>query len=136
HRQLIGVNLELRLERLLVRRRNTSELLDLFRSSLGIQSFGIAPLTNFEGRIHIDFDELARRQNSSYEVPVSAIRRDERRNADHPRLGEELGHLPNAANVFCPVFRRKTKVRTEPVPDVVTVQHVHVPSKIEQLPLQ
>lgn len=86
----------------LVRRADAGELLDLARARLLVQALGIALLGHLDGDLDVDLDEgdgligrpgrLGGVQGAG-EIAVRLERRDEGRQGDGRRVGEELGHL-------------------------------------------
>ena len=54
-------------------------------------------------------------------VPVLSIGRDEAGNRDHAHIGEELGHLADAANILFPVLGAKSQVLVQGMAHIVTV---------------
>ena len=70
--------------------------------------------------------------NFAHQFAVRAVRRNERGDADHAGIGEELGHFADAADVFRAVLRRKAQVRAEPMADVVAIEDIDVPAEVEQ----
>ena len=58
------------------------------------------------------------------QVPVRAVRADETRDGDGAAVGEELGDLGYAADVFFAVFRTEAQIFVQPEADVVAVEAV------------
>ena len=58
------------------------------------------------------------------EIPVGAVRRDERRDGDGGAVGEQFGDFGDAADVFFAVFGREAEVLVEAEADVVAVEAV------------
>ena len=97
--------------RLLIRRRNTSKLLDLARSSLLVETLGVALLSHFEGNVDKHLNEgdglvgtLGLGVKGASRVAVRAVGGDEGGDGDGGRVGEELGYLGDAADVFVAVL--------------------------------
>ena len=63
-------------------------------------------------------------------------RTDETRQTDDSSVGEQLGHLRDASNVFLAVFRTEAEVLVEAVPNVVAVQTVRRNSLAYQVAFQ
>src|SRR5713226_617420 len=135
-RQLVGRQLDVRPEGRFVRRGNPGEFLDLVGAGFRVQAFGVALLADFDRRVHIDFDEFARRYHRAHQVAVRAVGRNERGDDDDARVGEQFGQFADATDVFLAVFGRETEVGTKAVPNVVAVEHISVPAQIEQFALQ
>ena len=78
---LVCSNVDFRLLRGLVRRRDTRELFDLSLSGLGVKTLGVTLLDDGEGRIDVDLDEGDRRVvllvQGSGKVTVGLVGRDE-----------------------------------------------------------
>lgn len=130
--RLVRADVDLGLERLLIRRADARELWDLALSRLLVQALGIALLGDFDGDVDPDFHErhagfaarTLRLVQLAREVAVAAVRADEARDGDGAGVGEELGDLGDAADVFFAVLRGEAEVLVEPEADVVAVQAV------------
>lgn len=60
HTNFVTPNVNLRLLRSLIRRTDTSKLLDLTSTGLLVEALGVTLLSNFDGHIDEDFDEWER----------------------------------------------------------------------------
>src|ERR1035438_6659214 len=112
------------------------ELPNLPCARLGVESLGVAQLADLQRHVQIDLDKLARRQAAANRFAVLAVRGDEGGNADHPRVGKELGHLADAPDVLATVLRREAQVVAQAVAHVVAVEHIGQLAALEQLALQ
>ncbi len=90
--------------------RNAGEALDAARSGTAVKSLYIPLLADFEGAPAINFDEIAVGHERPDLFPVSAIRRDHRRQHDHPRFHKQPGHLARAPDIFGPILWRKPEI--------------------------
>jgi hypothetical protein len=64
------------------------------------------------------------REQRSNLLPILAIWRDESSKDYDACIHEKSDHLADSANIFGPVLRTKGQVRTEPVADIVAIQHI------------
>ena len=62
----------------------------LTSSSLLVQPLGISCLADLQGHLHVDLNELARLEALADLLTVSPVRRDERYQSAHTRVGKEL----------------------------------------------
>ena len=145
-----------------VRRTDSSKLLDLTRSSLLVQTLGVAPLGLLHrhvdeyldegewGVVALDFGvEVAR------DLAVGFVRRDEGGQCDGCGVGEEFGdlgmslstiassqdqdevpYLSNPPNVLFPVFGRETQVLVQTKANIVAVQSVCRKAQLEEMLLE
>lgn len=139
------LDVNLGLQRRLIRGTNTRELLNHTLPSLLVQSLGITLLRHLNRHINIHLDE---RQTSllsgrghlvqlSSGVAVLAVGGDEGSNGDGGGISEQLGHFGNAADVLVAVGFAEAKVLVESEADVVTVQTVGVHAAVaEELVLE
>src|SRR5690348_5651604 len=88
HFQSCGIDDELRCRWGFVRRGDTGEICDLAGASPFVQPLGIASLTGLEVCRDIDLEELVA-CSSARQSAILAIRRDERRYANHAGLCKE-----------------------------------------------
>lgn len=97
---LLAVDVDLSLLRSLVRRADTSELLDLARAGLLVQTLGVALLSLLDGDVNEDLDEgqgslvvLGVVVEVAGDLAVGLVRGDERGEGDSGAVGKELGDL-------------------------------------------
>lgn len=101
NRVLMRLDCNLSINRLLVRSRDASELLDLARTSLLVKTLGIALLGNLERHVDKDLDKgdglvavlLRLGVQLTSKIAVGAVRRDEGGDCDGGGVGEELRDL-------------------------------------------
>ena len=68
----------------------------------------------------------------AHQIAVLAVRADEAGNRDDPSVGEELGHLANAADILGTVVSAKAQILVQPMANIVAVQPVGVLPTLEQ----
>lgn len=130
--RLVGADVHLGLEGLLVGGADAGELGDLALAGLLVQALGVALLGDLDGDVDPDLDKgqaglaagalgLVQRAR---QVAVGAVRADEAGDGDGARVGEQLGHLGDAADVLLAVLGREAQVLVQAEPDVVAVQAV------------
>lgn len=141
---LVRLDRNLGVQRLLIRCRDASELLDLASAGLLVKALGVALLSNLEGHVDEDLDEgdglvavlvglgvqLARK------VAVSAVGRDEGGDGDGGRVGEELGDLADAADVLVAVGLGEAQVLVEAEAHVVAVEAVGGEAQVQEVLLE
>lgn len=132
HTGLVTVDVDLRLQGFLIGGADTGELGDLALTSLLVQTLWIALLGDLNGNIDPDFDK----GNASFtawplglvqltgQVTVTSVGADEAGDGDGGGVGEQLGHLGDAADVFFAVLGRETEVFVQTEADVVTIEAV------------
>lgn len=142
-RVLVRLDGNLRLQRLLVGRRDARKLLDLARARLLVQALGIALLGDLERHVDKDLDKgnglvavLRLGVQLAGEIAVGAVRRDEGGDGDGGRVGEQLGHLADAADVLVAVLFREAQVLVEPEAHVVAVEAVGRQAQVQEMLLQ
>lgn len=125
-RQLGRLDVQLRLERRLVRSRNTGELLDLTGTGLLVKALGITLLGNLNRDVNKDLDKrkLGLLVDLASKVAVGTVWRDERGDGNGCRISKELGNLANTTNVLVTVLLRESQVLVEAETNVVTVETV------------
>ena len=130
--------------RLLIRGRNTRKLLDLTSSSLLVEALGIALLSHLEGNVDKHLNEgdglvaaaLGLGVQCASRVAVGAVGRDEGGDGDGGGVGEELGDLGDAADVFVAVLFGEAQVLVEAEADVVAVEAVGGQTQMQEVLLK
>lgn len=144
YRVLVRLDGDLWVGRLLVRGRDTGELLDLARPSLLVQSLRVTLLGDLKGYVNKDLNEgqllvlaaaglgvqLARH------VAVSPVRRDEGGDGNGGRVGKELGDLTNAADVLVAVLLGEAQVLVQTEAHVVAIETVGGQPQVEEMLLE
>ena len=133
---MVGAQFDLRIQRGFVRCGNAGELRDFPGAGAGVKTFGIALLAGGERGAEVNFQKLSRGSNPAGQVAPGAIGRDKSGDANDARFGEQFGHFGHAADVFLARGGGEAQVGTEPVPEVVAIQHKHLAAGAEQFPLQ
>jgi hypothetical protein len=138
-----ALDVHLRRHRLLVRRANPRELLDLPRPRLFIQPLRIPPLRLLDADVHPHLHEPQRLLvrpglpvQFPGEVPVGAVRRDEARDGDGARIREQPRDLGDAADVLGAVRGREGEVAAEAEAHVVAVEEVRGGAAPEEVLLE
>ena len=82
----------------------------------------------------MDLDErqIAGDVQGTHVVAVLAVGADEAGQRDDAGVGEQLGDLADAADVFLAVGGGEAEVLVQPVADVVAVEHVGQPAALHQ----
>lgn len=141
---LVSLDCDLGVQRLLIRCRDASKLLDLASAGLFVEALGVALLRNLEGHVDKDFDkgdglvaalvgldvQLARK------IAVGAVGRDEGGDGDGGRVGKELGDLADAADVLVAVGLGEAQVLVEAEAHVVAVEAVGGEAQVEEVLLE
>jgi hypothetical protein len=108
--RLLAINQNFRLLRLLIRRADASELLDLARARLLIQSLGIPLLRRLDGDVDENLDEgqgfvflvgRGRGVQAACYLAVGFVWRDEGGDGNGGAIGEEFGDLDTIRSVIC-----------------------------------
>ena len=117
---------------------DSGESLDLAGTRFLIKSLGVAFLGHVQRRIDVDLEERKAGivVQLAHEIAISAIGADEAGDGDDPRLGEELGHLADAANVLSTVLSGEAEVLVQAVADVVAVESIGVLALLQEHLLQ
>ncbi|TLS23288.1 uncharacterized protein PpBr36_05932 [Pyricularia pennisetigena] len=144
NRVLMGLDGDFRVLWCLVRGRDAGELLDFSGAGLLVQTLGVALLSDLDGDVDVDLDELERLVallrglgvQLPGRLPVGAVRRDEGRQRHDGAVGKQLGHLGDPADVFVAVLFREAQVLVEPEPHVVAVEPVRRQAQVQQVLLQ
>src|SRR6056300_1398779 len=102
-----------------IRRRNAREIRQLAVSGQLVESLGISLLTDFDGGIHKDLNELSGIQQLPHLLSLTPKGRDEGNQYDQASLQHQLGDFSDTPNILCSVFFLKTKIPVESVADVV-----------------
>jgi len=134
HTSLSRLDVDLRLQGLLIRRANPRELGDLALSRLLVQALWIPLLRDINRHVNPYLDErhallaagALRLVQLPRQVAVRTVRADEARDSDGARIGEEFGHLGDAADVLLAVLGREAEVLVEAEADVVAVEAVGI----------
>jgi len=135
--------MNLRLSRSLIRRADTSKLLDNPLTSLLIKSLRITLLRNLNRNINVDLNERKTGiftggrslVKSTSRVPILLVRGNERSNSDTSAISEELGDFTDTTNVLVTVILAESEILVQTETDVVTVQTVGVDIAGKQLTL-
>lgn len=101
NRVLMRLDCNLSVDRLLIRSRDASELLDLASTSLLVKTLGVTLLGNLEGHVDKDLNKgnrlvavlLRLGVQLTSKIAVGAVGRDEGGDCDGGGVGEELGDL-------------------------------------------
>lgn len=141
---LVGLDCDLGAQRLLIRCRDASELLDLASAGLFIQTLGVALLSHLEGHVDKDLDKgdglvavlVGLGVQLSRKIAVGAVGRDEGGDGDGGRVGKELGDLTDAADVLVAVGLGEAQVLVEAEAHVVAVEAVGGEAQVEEVLLQ
>ena len=99
-----------------------------FGSRCSATSSGVSTKISMERQPGLLVDRAGR-------VAVLAVRRDQRHERDHARVGQQLGDLGGAADVLLAVLGAEAEVVVEPVPQVVAVEDVRGAAGRDQAPL-
>lgn len=140
----MSLDCDLGAQRLLVRRRDASELLDLSSAGLLVETLGVTLLSHLEGHVDKDLDkgdgpvtvlvglgvQLARK------IAVGAVGRDEGGDGDGGRVGKELGNLADAADVLVAVGLGEAQVLVEAEAHVVAVEAVGGEAQVQEVLLE
>lgn len=132
---LVALDVDFRLQRLLVRRTDTGELLDLTGPRALVQTLRIPLLGHLDGHIDVHLHEretepLARTAlrgrlvKRTSHIPILSVRGDERGDRDGVGVREELGDLRDAADVLVAVRLAEPEVLVQAEADVVAVEAV------------
>lgn len=132
HADSIVPDMNLRLNRRLIRRTDARKLLDHPLPGLLVQTLGIPLLRHLDRHIDIHLHERQTRaltlRGSLVQlprlVPVRAVGGDERGDGDAGAVGEELRDLRDAADVLVAVLLGESEVLVQPEADVVAVETV------------
>lgn len=122
-RHFIGVNDQLWAGWRLVRRINARKHFDLPQARTFIKSLGIPLLAYLKWSV----DENLREWNAVFDtVLANAIsfvfeRRNQRANGDNARLRYQAGSRSRSPNILRPAGLRKSQIRTEAMPEIVTI---------------
>lgn len=138
-----ALDMHLRRNRLLVRRAHARKLLNLPGPRLLVQPLRIPPLrlldTNIHPHLHKPKLLLVRTglpMQLSCQVPVRAVRRDEARDRDGTRVGEQARDLGDSPDVLGAVLRREAEVAAEAEAHVVAVEQVRGGAVAEEVLLE
>lgn len=126
------MDMNLGLQRLLIRCADTGELGDLALARLLVKSLGVTLLGDFHGDVDPDLDEWQAGLTAgtfglvqfARKISVCAVGADEACDGDRAGVREQFGHLGDAADVLLAVFGREAEILVQTEPDVVAVQAV------------
>jgi hypothetical protein len=143
-RVLVGLDGDLSLLGLLVRSRDTSEILDLASASLLVETLGVTLLSNLERHVNVDLNEgdgLVTALGSLFvkitgNLAIRSVGRDEGGDGDGGGVSEELGNLGDTANVLVAVGLGESKVLVKAETDVVAVETVGGDAKVKEMLLE
>lgn len=113
---------EVRVDRLLVGRRDARELLDLTCPGFFVVPLHVPLLAYFERALAVDLEEIRLLNEAAHPIALGAEGRNESGHRDHPGINEKLRHLPDPANVLVAVLSGKSEVGAEPMPYIVAVE--------------
>lgn len=118
--------------------RISERTLDFARPRLLVQSLRISLLNDLQRRIHKHLDKWDARLcvDLPRKIAVLAVRRDERGDGHTRRIGEQLRHFSNPANVLVPRFFVESKVLVQSKTDIVAVQTVGEFVKVQKVLLK
>ena len=141
--RLLRVDVNLRVLRSLVRCTDASKVLDYAGSRLLVQALRVALLSLLDRNIDKDLDEGQRslsvrslRVHLPRRLAVSLVRRDEARQGQSGAVGEQLGHLADAADVLVARLFVKAQVLVQAEADVVAIQAVGCETQVQQVLLE
>lgn len=140
---LLGVDVNLRLLRCLVRCADTSEILDYTGPGLLVKTLGISLLGLLNRNINKDLDE---RQSGLavgsvlVHLPrllaIGLVRADERSQRQARRIGKQLGHLTDTADVLVSGLLVESEILVQAETHIVTVQTVGAEALLEKVLLE
>ena len=113
---------QLRLFRRLINLIDAGEILDLAGQRLLVEALGIARDTILKRRIDENLDEFALVHEFAHHPAVGSEGRDEGAENDQPRIGHQLRHLADAADVLDPIGLGEAKILVQPVADVIAIE--------------
>jgi hypothetical protein len=134
--EFVGWEGELGFFRFLVRGGDAGELLDFLVAGLGVEALGVAFLADIERGLDEDFHELVLEEHGADLVPVFAVGGDERGDADEAGIGEELGDLTYAADVFLAFMGGEAEVGAQAMADVIAIEDVGVFAEVKEFAFQ
>ncbi len=115
----------------LVRCGDSGEVGDLAGACLFVQALRVSSLARRQVGCDIDLVEFVACR-SPRDRAIFTIRRNESRNTDDPRTGEQGRDLANSADVFSPIFVGKAEVGIETGAHVVAIEHVDLKASLEE----
>src|SRR5688572_1666932 len=118
--------MDVRRFRALVRTIDAGEVWQGAAASLGIQTFGVAPLALLEWRVDEDLYELSCREQPPRGLPLCSKRRDERGKDNEPGIHHEAGDLGGAPDVLGAVGVGEAEITIESMSKIVAVQEIRV----------
>jgi len=138
HLAFSGLDVQLGIERRLVRRRNSCKLFDFTGSCLFIKPFRVALFHNVEGRIDEDFNkvETGVLVDLANKRAIIAIGRDERGQRYTRSVRKQARDLADSADVFVAGLLIKSEIFIQAETDVVPVQSVREFAQMEQMLLE
>lgn len=125
-RDLVGADMDLGVDGGLIGGRDASKLLDLTSLGLFVQTLGITLFNYRQGcvRIHLHKWNSCLVVQLPGCITVGNVWADKGRNCNLRRVGKELRHLGNAANVLCPGLGAKSEILVQTEADVVAVETI------------
>jgi hypothetical protein len=123
-RELLRVDVQLRIARRFVRIVDAGEVFDLPGPRFLIESLRIARLSGSERNIDMHFDELAVGEQRAHSIAIGAIRADKRGHDDRAGGGKQFGEFADATNVLRTIFSAESEVLVQSVSDIVAVEPV------------
>ncbi|KAI3478708.1 hypothetical protein L1887_59345 [Cichorium endivia] len=127
-RSCVGVDVDFGVLGLLVRCRDTGELLDFAGLGLLVETLGVTALARLDAGVdkHLDKGKLGhmRLVELPCDLAVRLVRRDERGDGDRGGRRKEQRDLRDAADVLLAVLGREAEVLVEAKADVVTIKTV------------
>jgi len=138
HLAFSSLDVQLGIERRLVRRRNSCKLFDFAGSCFLVKSFWIALFHDVEGRIDEDFDkvETGILVDLASKRAISAVGRDERGQRYTRGVRKQARDLADSADVFVAGLLIKSEIFIQTETDVVPVQSVRESVEMEQMLLE
>ena len=115
--------MELGIERRLIRRRDTGEVLNLPAKRAGVQTLRITADEHLEGTVDEYFNEKPCVRSPCFR-PHCTVRRDDGDDRNCALAGNAIGELPDATHVRVPLLLRETDGARPPRSDLVSVEDV------------
>lgn len=126
----IGVNDQLWAGWWLIRRINACKHFNLTQSRTSVEPLGVTLLTNLKGRV----DENLSEWNVVFgtfltdAIPFIFEGRNQRAYGDNARLRNQAGSRSSSPNVLRTVSLGKSQIRTEAMPEIVTIHDEAMPT--------
>jgi hypothetical protein len=119
---------------LLVRVRDSGEVLDLAREGLLVQALDVALRQHVDRALRVHLDEVA--DHLARLVADLAVRRDRGGDHGHAVAAQQVRHERDPANVGVAVLLAEAQALAQVRPDDIAVQHLHVMPALSQRRLQ